>query len=84
MHALKAQVKNGRIVVDEPTDLPNGTELYIVAADQSEDVVLLHDDGLDDDDRGKLLVAIDESLAEADAGKVEDFSKLLAEMRAES
>jgi uncharacterized protein YpiB (UPF0302 family) len=84
MSALKARVENGRIKFDEPTDLPNGTELYLVPAEQLEDVVLLHDDGLDDDEREELLKAIDESLAEADAGKVEDFSKLIAEMRQQS
>ncbi len=81
MHALKVQVKDGRIVVDEPTDLPNGTEVYLVAAEESEDVALLREDGLDDEEREDLLAVIDESLAEADAGKVEDFSRLLADMR---
>lgn len=33
MTALKAHVENGRIIVDEPTDLPDGTELYVVAVD---------------------------------------------------
>jgi uncharacterized protein YpiB (UPF0302 family) len=84
MHAPKIRVENGRIKVDEPTDLPNGTELYLVPAEQLDDVVLLRDDGLDDDEREELLQAIDESLAEADAGKVEDFSKLIAEMRQQS
>ena len=81
MHAPKIRVENGRIQLDEPTDLPNGTELYLVPAEQLEDVVLLQDDGFDDDERKQLLHAIDESLAEADAGKVEDFSKLIAAMR---
>ena len=46
MHALKTRVENGRIKLDEPTNLPNGTELYLVPAGQIEDVVLLDDDGL--------------------------------------
>ncbi len=81
MHAPKIRVENGRIKLDEPTDLPNGTELFLVPAGQLDDVVLLRDDGLDDEERKELLQAIDESLAEADAGKVEDFSKLIAEIR---
>ena len=84
MRALRAQVKDGRIVVDEPTDLPNGTELYLVPAEQGGDVVLLKDDGLEDGERDELLLAIDESLAEADAGTVEDFSKLLEQIAAQS
>jgi hypothetical protein len=27
---VRARVKNGRLRVDEPTDLPEGTELYLV------------------------------------------------------
>jgi hypothetical protein len=84
MHASKIRVENGRIKLDEPTDLPNGTELYLVPAEQLEDVVFLRDDGLDDNEREELLQAIDESIAEADAGKVEDFSKLIAELRQQS
>jgi hypothetical protein len=29
----KIRVENGRIKLDEPTELPNGTELYVVAAE---------------------------------------------------
>jgi hypothetical protein len=29
MQAMKARVKNGHIVVDKPTELPEGTELPI-------------------------------------------------------
>lgn len=81
MNAPKIRVENGRIKLDEPTDLPNGTELYLVSADQLEDVVLLRDDGLANEEREELLQTIDESLADADAGNVEDFSKLIAAMR---
>ena len=30
MYALKAQLKNGRLIVDEPTDLPDGAALEVV------------------------------------------------------
>jgi hypothetical protein len=40
---LKAHVRNGRLVLDEPTDLPEGTEVELVVADSWDD--------LDDDDR---------------------------------
>jgi hypothetical protein len=84
MHAHKARVENGRLKLDEPTDLPNGTELYLVPAEQVKDVALLRDDGLEDEERAELLKVIDEGLADAEAGKVEDFSKLIADMRARS
>lgn len=32
--ALKAIVRNGRFVIDEPTDLPDGTELDLVVDDE--------------------------------------------------
>jgi hypothetical protein len=84
MRALKIRVEDGRIKVDEPTSLPNGTELYVVAAEQLEDVVLLDDDGLDDEEREELLEVIDESLQQAEAGEAEDFSKLVADLRQRS
>lgn len=31
MITVRARVRNGRLVVDEPTDLPDGTELELVA-----------------------------------------------------
>jgi hypothetical protein len=34
MDALKAHVENGRIIVDDPTDLPDGTVLYVVPIDE--------------------------------------------------
>lgn len=72
MQAVKAQVRNGRIVVDEPTDLPDGKELSLVVVD---------DDGLSDGDRQQLLKMIDESHADEEAGNVEDFSSVIAELR---
>ena len=34
---IKARVRGGRLVVDEPTDLPEGTEVELVAIDLGED-----------------------------------------------
>lgn len=75
MNALKALVKNGRIVLDEPTDLPDGMELrLVVLEDVAEDV--------DQDERAALLAAIDEGLEDADAGRVVDSSVVLERLRA--
>lgn len=60
MRALKAKVANGRIVVDVPTELPDGTEVDLVVADVGDD--------LDEAERGELHEAIDEGLAELRAG----------------
>ena len=34
MHALKAHVQNGRLVLDEPTDLPEGEVVELVPLDE--------------------------------------------------
>ena len=49
MQRLKAVVRNGRLVVDEPTAPPEGTEIELVPVD----------DGLDPDERARLLAALD-------------------------
>lgn len=36
MQALEVQVKNGRLVLDEPTDLPDGAEIEVIVLDDSE------------------------------------------------
>jgi hypothetical protein len=33
MLAVRARVRNGRLVVDEPTDLPEGTELELATSE---------------------------------------------------
>lgn len=74
MRAFKAHVENGRIVVDEPTDLPDGTELYVVP--------LREGDELDDDERAALHAAIEEAEGELDAGQVVSEEELWARLRA--
>ena len=37
MQALKAVVKNGRLVLDEPTNLPEGTEVELLSIDDAVD-----------------------------------------------
>jgi hypothetical protein len=73
MSALKARVHNGRLVLDVPSTLPEGTELDLVVDD--------HGDELDAEEREKLLASIDEGLADADAGRTVDASVVLAELR---
>lgn len=74
MRAFKAHVENGRIVVDEPTDLPDGTELYLLP--------LREGDELDDDERAALHAAIVEAEGELDAGQVVSEEELWARLRA--
>jgi hypothetical protein len=78
MQPLKAQVRNGRLLLDEPTDLPEGALVLLRPVDG---LVAVLDDGLDDDERAHLHRDLEASIAEADQGYTEDFSKVLAELR---
>lgn len=78
MQHLRAHVRNGRIVLDEPTDRPEGELVYV----QLVDGVIADDrDDLDDEERAALHRELDASIAEADAGETEDFAQVLAELR---
>jgi hypothetical protein len=70
MQPLRARVREGRIVLDEPTDLPEGTELELVPAD-----------GLDAEERADLEQAIEEGVADAREGRHEDASVVMDRLR---
>lgn len=78
MHALKAQMKNGRLVLDEPTDLPEGEVVYLQRVDG---IVSAADGNMSSGERAALHQELEESLAEADAGETEDFRKVISELR---
>lgn len=69
---FKAHVRNGRIVLDEPTDLPEGIEIELVAVTP---------DDLDEEDRRQLHAALDESEEDVRAGRVRDAADVLADLR---
>ncbi len=71
---LKARVHAGRLVVDEPTDLPEGTEVELLPLDPG--------DWLDAADRAALHKALAESQADVDAGRLFDAADVLNELRA--
>ena len=79
MSALKARVENGRIKLDEPTDLPEGQIIELIPLDE---VIATDGDDFDDAERAALHRSIDESIEDEEAGKVEDLSKIIAELRA--
>ena len=54
---LKARVHDGRLILDEPIDLPEGTEVDLVPANDGDD--------LDDADRARLHAAITRSTLRA-------------------
>jgi hypothetical protein len=79
MQALKAHVHNGRLVLDEPTDLPEGEVVELVPLDE---VLARGGDYLDDEDRAALHRELEASIAEAKAGQLIDADEVLAELRA--
>ena len=60
MNALKAHVENGRVVLDEPMDLPDGTVLSIVPVNDADD--------LDAEERAELHREIAASIADRKVG----------------
>jgi hypothetical protein len=61
MNALKAHVKGGLIVLDEPAELREGAELLIVPVDA----------GMGDVERAALEQAIEDGAADFEAGRFE-------------
>ena len=75
---LKARVKNGRLVLDEPTDLPEGEEVELVRADADDDL----EDDLSEDERKRLDESIAVSFEQAKNGQLIDGDEVLAKLRA--
>lgn len=73
MTAVKAYVKNGRLIVHEPTDLPEGTVVPLEIADDWDD--------LDDEERAALHESLRESIEQMKAGQTIDIEQALAELR---
>ena len=70
---LKARVRAGRLVVDEPTDLPEGTEVELLPLDPG--------DWLDENDRALLHDAFRQSEGDIEAGRLVNADDLLRELR---
>jgi hypothetical protein len=71
---FKARVIGGRLIVDEPTQLPEGFEMELGPIDPG--------DQMTDEERAQLHALIDESLAQDDAGDVIPAKDVLSELRA--
>lgn len=70
---LKARVKLGRLVVDEPTELPEGTEIELVPLDPG--------DWLDEPDRAALHQALKDSAEDVKVGRLVDADVVLRQLR---
>lgn len=71
--SIRAKVQNGRLIVDEPTLLPEGMVLHLVIDDEGDD--------LTDEDRAALHAQLEASARDVAAGRVRPASELLAELR---
>jgi len=71
MQALKARAKAGRLVFDEPTDLPDGAEVEVVVID----------DDLEPSQRAALHASLDRALADSEAGRGVDAFEYLRQYR---
>lgn len=72
MRALKAQVRKGRLVLDEPTDLPDGAEVEVA----------VFDDEMTPEDRAELHASLDRALEDSEAGRGVDVWEYLADYKA--
>ena len=70
---IKARVQAGRLVVDEPTNLPEGTEIELLPLDPG--------DWLDEADRAALHAALGDSDADVAAGRLVAATDVLKELR---
>jgi hypothetical protein len=73
MHALRARVENGRYVIDEPAQFPEGAEVRLEVVDG---------DDLDSAERMQLHAAIEEGLDDSEADRVISAEESLTELRA--
>ncbi len=70
---ITARVRDGRLVLDEPTTLPEGTQVALLPLDPG--------DWLDDDDRAALHAALEASEVDVAAGRLVDAREVLRSLR---
>lgn len=73
MSAIRARVQNGRLQLNEPTTLPEGTVLDLVVDDEGDD--------LDEEDRAALNETIVRARASLAAGAGRPARDLIDELR---
>src|SRR5438445_9862942 len=69
---LKAQVREGRLVLDEPTDLPEGTEIELTP---------VFDDDLGPEERQALEASLARSAAQLARDELVDADEVLRRVR---
>ncbi len=79
MQPLRAKALHGRLILDEPTDLPDGEVVDLVPVDE---VLASGGDYLDKEDRERLHECLRESIRQMKSGQLIDADVALAELRA--
>jgi hypothetical protein len=73
MTILHARVRNGRVTVDEPTDLPDGVNVDLLLLDAAAD--------MNAEEQAALEASIGRGLAEADRGELHSIDEVVARLR---
>lgn len=73
MSGLRARVKKGRLVLNKPTDLPEGTTMDLVLDDEG--------DELDEKERKALDAAMARAWKDVRRGAVRPAGEVIAELR---
>jgi hypothetical protein len=77
MATLKAVVKQGRVVVEERVDYPEGTELELEVVSPANGV----DEDLDEDEQAALDESLARGLENVRQGKTRPFEDFIADLR---
>jgi hypothetical protein len=79
MQPLRAHVHNGRIVLDEPTDLPEGEVIELLPAGE---VLAASGEDFDEEERERLHESLREGIGQMKAGETIDVAEAMAQLRA--
>jgi predicted DNA-binding antitoxin AbrB/MazE fold protein len=84
MRVLKAHIRSGQLVVDEPIDLPEGAEVRVALVEDelSDEVLAGGGDHLDDEERRRLHESIDRGIADVRGGRTVEADRVIAKLRA--
>jgi hypothetical protein len=74
MQVIRAIVRNGRIVVNEPTALPDGHEV---------ELCVVNDDGMVEDERRRLHASIARGIRDGQAGREMELDSFVDQLDAE-
>jgi hypothetical protein len=78
MQPLKARVRDGRLVLNEPTDLPEGEEVELLPVDE---VLRGGGDFLDNEERARLEASLRRGLEDVTAGRTTDARQVIEKLK---